>query len=179
MPISLAESYRFCPRCGSPVREPGRHPLVCEVCRKSVYFSPVIGAVAVIADALGRVLLVIRDREPGRGLYGLPGGVVDPGESVEEALAREVYEEVGLRVRELTYIGSFPNPYTHQGIVLPVTDVAFACQVDSFDARPCAPGEVAGVAWEQPTADVRGRMAFASNRLALELYCGGSQGDTI
>jgi 8-oxo-dGTP diphosphatase len=53
---------------------------------------------AVITRADGRVLLIQRGNEPGRGLWSLPGGRVEPGESDEEAVAREVAEETGLNV---------------------------------------------------------------------------------
>ncbi len=57
---------------------------------------PCVGAVIVRAD--GRLLLIQRGNEPGRGLWSLPGGRVEPGESDEEAVAREVAEETGLTV---------------------------------------------------------------------------------
>ena len=54
---------------------------------------------AVVRHADGRILLVLRGREPSRGLWSLPGGRVEPGETPEEAAAREVREETGLEVR--------------------------------------------------------------------------------
>jgi ADP-ribose pyrophosphatase YjhB (NUDIX family) len=53
---------------------------------------------AVITRADGRILLIQRGNEPGRGLWSLPGGRVEPGESDEAAVAREVAEETGLIV---------------------------------------------------------------------------------
>lgn len=57
---------------------------------------PCVGAV--VRDDAGRLLLVRRANEPGRGLWSLPGGRVEPGESAEQALVREVREETGLLV---------------------------------------------------------------------------------
>ena len=53
---------------------------------------------AVISGSDGRLLLIQRGNEPGRGLWSLPGGRVEPGESDEAAVAREVAEETGLVV---------------------------------------------------------------------------------
>lgn len=54
---------------------------------------------AVIFDGDGRLLLVRRRHDPGSGLWSLPGGRVEPGESVADAVRREVREETGLDVR--------------------------------------------------------------------------------
>lgn len=55
-------------------------------------------AAAVILDDQRRVLLVLRGSDPGKGLWSVPGGKCDPGESFAETAAREVFEETGLRV---------------------------------------------------------------------------------
>jgi 8-oxo-dGTP diphosphatase len=57
---------------------------------------PCVGAV--VRDDQGRLLLVQRANEPGRGLWSIPGGRVEPGESAQDAVVREVAEETGLAV---------------------------------------------------------------------------------
>ncbi|MFO6453649.1 MULTISPECIES: NUDIX hydrolase [unclassified Aeromicrobium] len=59
---------------------------------------PVLAASAVVIDDAGRVLLVRRAHDPGRGLWSVPGGRVEPGETLEDACAREVLEETGYAV---------------------------------------------------------------------------------
>ena len=59
---------------------------------------PLLGVGAIIFRR-GRVLLVERGREPLKGYWSLPGGLVEPGETLHQAVAREVLEETGLRVR--------------------------------------------------------------------------------
>lgn len=58
----------------------------------------VLAASAVITDHAGRVLLVLRGTEPEEGRWSVPGGSVEPGESLAEAAAREALEETGLHV---------------------------------------------------------------------------------
>jgi 8-oxo-dGTP diphosphatase len=65
---------------------------------------------AVITDHHGRILLMERGTEPFRGDWVLPGGLVDPGETVEEAVVREVREELGLTVEVVRLIGVFSTP---------------------------------------------------------------------
>jgi ADP-ribose pyrophosphatase YjhB (NUDIX family) len=59
---------------------------------------PRIGVGAVVFDAQGRVLLVRRGSEPGKGRWSIPGGLVEVGETLENAVRREVAEETGIEV---------------------------------------------------------------------------------
>ncbi|MFX1487052.1 MAG: NUDIX hydrolase [Promethearchaeota archaeon] len=58
---------------------------------------PLVGVAALVLDQ-GRILLVKRKYDPGKGLWSLPGGLINLGEKIENALVREVEEETGLRV---------------------------------------------------------------------------------
>ena len=65
-----------------------------------LYKHPVVGASAFVQEPVeGRILLVLRANEPGKGLWALPGGVVEYGETVEDAVVREVLEETGIKIR--------------------------------------------------------------------------------
>jgi 8-oxo-dGTP diphosphatase len=69
---------------------------------------PCVGAIAV--DERGRLLLVKRGHEPGAGLWSLPGGRIEPGETDSEALVRELREETGLIVAPGRLIGAVRRP---------------------------------------------------------------------
>src|SRR5512142_767703 len=94
--------YQFCPRCGHTlefrtVRDDRERP-VCPACGYIVYLNPPI-AVGVIAErADGKIPLVLRGENPGRGLWGLPAGFMEIDETTEEAARRECLEETGLLV---------------------------------------------------------------------------------
>lgn len=73
--------------------------------------DPMIRCVgAVVHDPDGRLLLVRRANDPGRGQWSLPGGRVEPGESDASAVAREIHEETGLLVRAGSLVGSVSRP---------------------------------------------------------------------
>lgn len=65
---------------------------------------------AVVHDAAGRLLMIRRGTPPGRGLWTLPGGRVEPGESDEAAVVRELLEETGLHVKPGNLVGRVHRP---------------------------------------------------------------------
>jgi len=68
---------------------------------------PVLGVGALIFDESGRILLVKRGREPLKGWWSLPGGVLECGESLVEGVRREVREETGLEVEPIRLVEVF------------------------------------------------------------------------
>ena len=168
--LRIEKTFRFCPACGEQAEDVGRNPFNCHGCNYPFYFNPKCAVVGILADPQGRVLMLRRARDPGKGLLGLPGGFVDPGESLEEALAREFLEETSLVVLSLEYLVSFPNTYEYRGVVTPVADAIFVCQIESFDVLEMDATEVASYEFVHPTDKHLDEMAFESNRKALALY---------
>ena len=107
---------------------------------------PCVGAV--VRDDTGRLLLIRRGHEPSRGLWSLPGGRVEPGETLEAAVAREVREETGLEVRVGAAVGSVLIPAG--AVVYDVTD--FAGTPLDVAAVPVAGDDADDVAWVDATA---------------------------
>ncbi len=85
--------------------------------------SVIVCVGAVVKDGQGRLLLIRRGHEPGAGLWSLPGGRVEPGETDAEALVREMREETGLVVRAGRLLGSLRRP-AGDGDVLDIRDYA-------------------------------------------------------
>ena len=71
--------------------------------------TPALTTDCVIFDPVGRVLLIRRKHEPSAGSHALPGGFVKIGETVEAACRREVREEAGIEVSELTLVGVYSD----------------------------------------------------------------------
>lgn len=83
----------------------------------------IVAAVGVvITDDAGRLLLVLRARDPGAGRWSVPGGKVEPGEELRRAAEREVLEETGLTVRVTRELGTVEIP--HGSTTFQVTDFA-------------------------------------------------------
>lgn len=107
---------RFCGRCGNPTRASETERVKeCPTCGHHMYplISPAI-IVAVVRD--GRILLA-RSARFKRGFFSVIAGFVEPGETLEETVAREVREETSLEVDGIRYFGSQPWPFPHSLMV--------------------------------------------------------------
>ncbi|WP_308123522.1 NUDIX domain-containing protein [Modestobacter marinus] len=89
---------------------------------------------AVVHDEAGRLLLIRRGHAPSAGLWSVPGGRVEPGETEAEAVVREVAEETGLRVVPRSVVGRVRIP--GDGVVFTVTD--WLCTLAEPDQVPVA-----------------------------------------
>jgi ADP-ribose pyrophosphatase YjhB (NUDIX family) len=110
---------------------------------------PCVGAI--IKDGAGRLLLIQRGHEPEAGRWSLPGGRIEPGESDEQAVVREILEETGLRVTCGPLVGSVERPGL-RGAVVDIRDYAatvtggtLAAGDDAADARWVSPAGLAGL----------------------------------
>jgi len=161
--------FRYCPKCGAAaLRFTGPKRLHCDVCGFELYLNPAAAVAALIVDAEGRLLVVERAQEPKKGMWDLPGGFAEPGESAEEALRREVAEEVGLEITSLRYAGSYPNVYDYMGVRYRTMDLGFVCEVADAGAIRASATEVTTALFKRPDEIDVNRFAFDSVRRLVE-----------
>ena len=86
-----------------------------------------------MTDGQGRLLMIKRGHEPGAGLWSIPGGRIEPGETDAEALVREMFEETGLAVEAGRLVGSVRRPGL-DGAVIDIRD--YAATVTGGTLRP-------------------------------------------
>lgn len=139
-----SEVFRFCPRCGSTgFLASSPKSFKCGDCGFHFFVNSAAAVVALIFNDKDEVLMTIRGLEPNKGTLDLPGGFVDPGESVEEALIREIKEELNLDITEFNFFVSFPNEYPFSGLTVYTTDLTFICKVKDLSQLKVA-DDVAG-----------------------------------
>lgn len=103
-------THLFCSRCGSPIED--RRDVRAKECSQCglLVFPRISPAVIVLVKKKDEILLARSGRFE-RGLFSVLAGFVEPGETLEDAVAREVREEVGISISHITYFGSQPWPF--------------------------------------------------------------------
>lgn len=162
------ENYKFCPLCGGELEsrlikagEPER--LVCRRCGFVFYIDPKLAVLALVPYQ-GGLVMVRRAIEPGYGLWVVPGGFVDVGERVEEAVVRETREETGLTVKVMRLLNVHSYRHSRTVVLSYVTEYLsgeLAAGDEELEVRVFAPAEIP---WNE--------IAFTSTRDALRQYLG-------
>lgn len=145
--------HRFCAVCGSPTELfRGGWGRRCASCGAE-HFPRVDPVVIMLAEYDGRVLL---GRQPGfpPGFFSALAGFVEPGESLEEAVARELFEEAGIAVSDVSYVASQPWPFPSSlmigcravardaALTIDTTELEAAMWVDRAEVRAALAGDM-------------------------------------
>ncbi len=160
--------YRYCMVCGGRlrrVRQEGRERLRCRRCGWTFYGNPIPAAVALVVRG-AKVLLGRRAEEPYRGTWDLPGGFLEAGETPERGLARELWEELGARIRSVRFLSFFAETYGPGGFPI----LAAVYRVTLAPGRLRQGSDVSEVRWfsrrQLPYREIR----FPSVRRTLRLF---------
>jgi len=137
--VDWDRSHRYCGRCGAPTEAKAEERArVCPACRLSAY-PRIAPAVMALVQREGEILLGRSPHFP-PGMYSALAGFVEPGETLEQCLAREVEEEVGVQVSRIRYFASQPWPFPNSLMI------AFVCDWIGGEIRPQA-GEIEDAKW--------------------------------
>lgn len=142
--------------------------IVCRNC-SFVYYHNVAAAAGGILEYGNKLVLIKRAKEPGKGRLDLPGGFVDPKESAEEALRREIKEELKIEVGKLKYLGSYPNVYKYEGVVYHTCDLFFYSNIDTLPAN-FDRTEIEELLLISPLEIPNDKIAFESVKMGLEIF---------
>ena len=125
--------FTHCPVCGSPkFIQNNVKSKRCISCGFVYYVNASAAVAAFIVNTSDELLVCRRGKEPEKGSWDLPGGFVDENESAEEALTREISEELQAKSTSLKYLFSLPNEYEYSGMTIPTLDMFFECSLESI-----------------------------------------------
>ena len=158
--------FSYCPACGE--RAPtfaDEKQLRCALCGLQ-YFHNVAAAVGVFIRHRQHVLLAVRGRKPAKGMLDLPGGFLEPGESLEQGLQREIREELGIELPRPRYLFSFANNYRYEGVLYRTVDALFEVVVEQRP-RAVAADDVTALKWVRLSDIILSDLAFDSLRAAV------------
>jgi NAD+ diphosphatase len=137
--LSWDKSHQFCGACATPTKlKDNERARECPSCGL-VSYPRLAPAVMALVRRGGQLLLGRSPHFP-PGMYSALAGFVDPGESLEQTITREVQEEVGLRVKNVRYFASQPWPFPHSLMI------AFTCDYADGEITP-DPTEIEDAQW--------------------------------
>jgi NAD+ diphosphatase len=137
--VEWQATNRFCGRCATPMeRLAGERCLKCPSCGLMAY--PRIAPAVIVLVRRGEEALLARGARFALPFYSTLAGFVEVGETLEETVAREIREEVGIEVKDARYFGSQPWPFPHSLMV------GFTAQWAAGDLQ-CDPREIVDAAW--------------------------------
>lgn len=126
--VDWDRTHQFCGVCGTPTERNRRERVKrCPACGHTSY--PRLAPAIIVAITKGDQLLLARSHRHPPDLYSVLAGFVEPGESLEECVIREIKEEVGLDVKNIRYFGSQPWPFPHSLMI------AFTCEYAGGEIR--------------------------------------------
>jgi NAD+ diphosphatase len=142
--LDWERTHRFCGHCGAAnERAPRELARTCPRCGTTTY--PRISPAVIMAVRRGEEVLLARRAGSSGSWWSVLAGFVDPGESLEQAVVREVEEEVGIAVGDVRYVGSQPWPFPSQLMV------GFTARYESGELR-VDEEELAEAGWFPPDA---------------------------
>jgi len=130
--MHFSELFTHCPTCGSALFVQNNiKSKRCKDCGFVYYVNPSAAVAGFILNEAGELLVCRRGKEPEKGTLDLPGGFVDENETAEEAMKREIDEELQIKATTAQYLFSLPNTYEYGGMTIPTLDLFFTCSLEN------------------------------------------------
>jgi NADH pyrophosphatase NudC (nudix superfamily) len=168
--MDFFSKFAFCPACGSSLFEKKNEKSKrCASCGFVFYMNPSAAVAAFIVNEKQELLVCRRKKEPAKGTLDLPGGFVDNNETAEEALKREISEELQSEAKNVRYLFSLPNEYEYCDLLVPTLDLFFSCKLP--DETSLVPSDDVEESFFVPFSEIRPELfGLKSVKKAIERF---------
>lgn len=157
------EGHRYCGYCGSKLQDhEKKRALICNHCEKVIY--PTISPCVIVAITNGDRILMTRYAHGAFRNYALVAGYAEVGETIEETVHREVFEETGLKVKNLRYYKSQPWPFTDTLLF------GFFAELDGSDRVTLQEEELSEAVWFHRNEIPEGHAKISLTNEMIEVF---------
>jgi len=161
--------FKFCPSCASThFSFPDNSRFLCDDCGFT-YYHNIPASVAIVFTFEDKVLFTVRNVDPDKGKWDLPGGFIDPNETAEEAACREIREELEIEIsnHDLKYITTSPNNYLYKNVPYRTMDIFYECALPSDVINVAAEDEIQELVWVKRSEIDLEKIGFVSIRKVI------------
>jgi len=163
--------YKFCPKCGGKlgkIKEENHQRLVCQNCHFVFYQNSKPTASAIIFDDKKRILLTKRAVEPKKNYWDFPGGFLEEGEYPQDGLKREIFEELGVKIKIIKMLGIFMDNYKTDGVNYSTLNIYYLVKIIHGQLKPMS--DIMAIRWFGKEELPPKKIAFKSNIQAIKTW---------
>jgi len=140
----------------------------CPKCEYTHYVNPFPTTSVIIVNDNNEIMLVKRKFPPKKGFWDLPGGFIDIKESGEECSIREIKEELGINLKNLAYIGSYPDKYFFQSLNWDTFTLWYVAKMSKEKIK--VSDDISGYKFFKPKNIPFNKLAFVNLEKAIDAY---------
>jgi len=163
--------FKYCPVCCHKIKVIDKKLLKCSFCGFHFYLNPVPTTAIILENKKGEILFSKRKLSPKKNFWDLPGGFIEFGEKAEEAIIREVKEELNLSLKKPKILGTYVGLYSYQKINYQPLCLVFFEKISEKEIKQLKPADdVASFKFFAKDKVPWKRLAFIDIKAALKDY---------
>ena len=162
------EVFKFCPKCRGDLDLQSNNFLICKKCGLHFYLNPIPTNAVIMENDKGDIMMVKRKFEPKKGYWDWPGGFINPGESLEDSVKREIKEELGVDVGEIEIVGVYEDRYLYQDILSYTICIAVSAKITIGSLK--VSDDISGYKYFSKEEIFRQNFAFPSIKQGISDY---------
>ncbi len=166
--MELVNILKFCSKCKGDYKKENGRLFVCTNCGFKQYINPVPCNGVIIKNREDQIMLVKRKIEPKKGYWDLPGGFIEPGESFEESVKREIKEELNIEIEITKILGVYNDYYLYEGVKYPTLGIVVEAKMITDNIK--AADDISSYKFFNKEEVLKQNLAFTSLRKSLNDY---------